>query len=175
MKANLAIIATSLDPDSRSQLLARHALQAAEEKKIPATLIDVREFDLPQCGTAEGWESPDVERIRKALKPATHMLFSVPIYNYDVNAAAKNLVELMGSEIFEDKTVGFLCAAGGRSSYMSVLGFANSLMLDFRCWVAPRFVFATGEDFEPGAIKNVDIKTRVETLLDDLLLHVPRT
>lgn len=175
MKANLVIVATSLDPDSRSQLLARHALQAAEEKKIATTLIDVREFDLPLCGTVAGWESVDVERVRKALKPASHILFAVPIYNYDVNAAAKNLVELMGSEVLEDKTVGFLCAAGGRSSYMSVLAFANSLMLDFRCWVAPRFVFATGEDFEPGAIKSVEIKKRVETLLDDLLLHPPKT
>ena len=175
MKPNLAIIATSLDPDSRSQLLARAAFEAAERREIPATLIDLREFDIPLCGTAAGWESVDAERIRKILKPASHIVFAVAIYNFDVNAAAKNIVELMGSDVFEDKTIGFICAAGGRSSYMSVLAFANSLMLDFRCWIAPRFVYATGDDFDEDAIKNPEIAKRIEDLIDDLLLHGPKT
>jgi FMN reductase len=171
---NLAIIATSLDPDSRSQLIARYAFQIAERRKISATLVDLREFNLPLCGAANGWENGEVERVRAVLRPVSHLVFAVPIYNFDVNAAAKNLVELMGAEIFEDKTVGFICAAGGRSSYMSVLAFANSLMLDFRCWIAPRFVYATGDDFDEAAIKNAEIEKRVEALLDDLLLHVRR-
>jgi FMN reductase len=175
MKPNLAIIATSLDPDSRSQLLARAALEVAKRREISATLVDLREFEIPLCGTAACWESVDAERIRKILKPASHIVFAVAIYNFDVNAAAKNIVELMGSDVFEDKTIGFICAAGGRSSYMSILGFANSLMLDFRCWIAPRFVYATGEDFEKDAIKNPEITTRIENLIDDLLLHTPKT
>lgn len=56
---------------------------------------------------------------------------------------------------------------------MSVLAFANSLMLDFRCWIAPRFVYATGEDFEKNAINNPEIAERIENLIDDLLLHAP--
>ena len=173
MKPNLAIIATSLDPDSRSQLLARAAFEVTKRREISATLIDLREFDLPLCGSAAGWESVDAERIRKILKPASHLVFATAIYNFDVNAAAKNLVELMGSDVLEDKTIGFICAAGGRSSYLSVLGLANSLMLDFRCWIAPRFVYATGEDFEKDAIKNPEIEQRIENLIDDLLLHGP--
>ena len=30
---------------------------------------------------------------------------------------------------------------------MSILGLANGLMLDFRCLIVPRFVYATGDDF----------------------------
>lgn len=175
MKPNLAIIATSLDPDSRSQLLARSALEVAERRDIPVTLVDLRKFDIPLCGTAAGWESVDADRMRKILKPASHIVFAVAIYNFDVNAAAKNIVELMGSDVFEDKTIGFICAAGGRSSYMSVLAFANSLMLDFRCWIAPRFVYATGEDFEKDTIKSPEITTRIESLIDDLVHHPPKT
>ena len=174
MKRKLAIIASSLDVDSRSQLLARQALQVAHDRDITASLIDLREFDIPLCGTVAGWESADAEKIRKVLKPASHILFSLPIYNFDVNAAAKNIVELMGSDVFEAKIVGFICAAGGRSSYMSVLAFANSLMLDFRCWIAPRFVYATGEDFEGDTIKNGDIGDRIERLIEDLVVHGPK-
>ena len=27
-----------------------------------------------------------------------------------------------------------------------IMGLANSLMLDFRCWIVPRFVYVTGAD-----------------------------
>ena len=46
------------------------------------------------------------------IEAARVIIVATPIYNYDANAAAKNLVELTGSA-WEDKTVGFLCAAGG--------------------------------------------------------------
>jgi FMN reductase len=174
MKPSVAIIATSLDPDSRSQILARAALEVAKQREISASFIDLREFDIPISGTVASWESADAEHIRRILKPASHIVFAVAIYNFDVNSAAKNIVELMGSDVFEDKTIGFICTAGGRSSYMSVLAFANSLMLDFRCWIAPRFVYATGDDFEADAIKNAEIAKRIENLIDDLLLHNPK-
>ena len=83
------------------------------------------------------------------IKLARAVIVAAPVYNYDVNAAAKNLVEMTGSA-WEGKVVGFIAAAGGRSSYMSVMGLANSLMLDFRCWIAPRFVYATGGDIPDG-------------------------
>ena len=57
------------------------------------------------------------------------------------------MIELTGSS-WEDKIVGFLCAAGGTTSYMSVMAYANSLMLDFRCVIIPRFVYATGNAFD---------------------------
>ena len=59
----------------------------------------------------------------------------------------KNMIELTGSA-WEDKIVGFLCAAGGHTSYMSVMSYANSLMLDFRCVIIPRFAFATSDAFD---------------------------
>ena len=37
------------------------------------------------------------------------------------------------------------------SSYMSVMAYANSLMLDFRCVIIPRFVYATGSAFAEGS------------------------
>ena len=47
-------------------------------------------------------------------------------------------------------------------------------MLDFRCWIAPRFVYATGEDFEGDTIKNGDIGDRIERLIEDLVVHGPK-
>jgi FMN reductase len=91
------------------------------------------------------------------------ILLSSPVYNYDLNAAAKNLIELTGSA-WKDKVVGFLCSAGGRSSYMSPMSMANSLMLDFRCVIVPRFVYATGEDFRDAGDLSDTIQERIGQL-----------
>src|SRR3954470_7773585 len=139
------LLATSLDDESRSRVVARRAQDLIEARNISATFTDLRDYTLPFCGSEGCHDNADSNRLRALIDPATHIVFAVPVYNYDVNAAAKNVVELMGKS-FEGKTVAFICAAGGHRSYMSVMPFANSLMLDFRCWIVPRFVYVTGDD-----------------------------
>ena len=72
-----------------------------------------------------------------------------------------NLVVALVAQEWKDKIVGFLCAAGGQGSYMSVMGLADSLMLDFRCVVVPRFVYATGAAFEGDVITDAGVAERV--------------
>jgi FMN reductase len=78
------------------------------------------------------------------------------------------MVELTGSA-WEDKVVGFLCAAGGMGSYMSVMSFANSLMLDFRCLIIPRFVYATGDSFDGGKLTDTKVAKRIEQVAAELV------
>ncbi len=120
--------------------------RAYEARALPIKLIDLREYVLPLCDGEGAYEHPHVTTLSALIEAARVIVVATPIYNYDANATAKNLVELTGSA-WENKTVGFLCAAGGASSYMSIMGLANSLMLDFRCLIIPRFVYAKGEDF----------------------------
>ena len=149
---HVTIVATSLDSGSKSQLLARYAAALLAERGIAHTLLDLR-------------QSPE---LAVPLHQATHVIFAVPVYNFDVNAVAKQVIEDHGGAL-EGKTVGFLCQAGGQRSYMSVLGFANSLMLDFRCWIVPRFVYATSNDFEDGDQLGETIRGRITELLDTLI------
>ena len=65
--------------------------------------------------------------------------------------------------------VAMMLAAGGAGSYMSAMGLANSLMLDFRCHIVPRFVYATGESFEGDRLADDDIQSRVELLVTETL------
>ena len=77
------------------------------------------------------------------------------------------MIELTG-KAWTDKVVGFLVAAGGTNSYMSVMGFANSLMLDFRCLIAPRFVYGTGEAFVGDQIAEEDMLVRIDELVSKM-------
>jgi len=128
--------------------------------------IDLRDHDLPMCDGAAVYGNPEVQAMGDRLKAADAVIFALPIYNYDGNAAAKNIIELTGKPAWLHKTVGFLCSAGGRGSFMSIMGMANSLMLDFRCLIVPRFVYADDSDFADGGMSGI-VEERIEELAQE--------
>lgn len=142
----ILIISCSLHPRSRSRLLANHFIDDVQALGADIELIDLRDLDIPFCDAVSSSKAPDARLVTDAIREASAVILAVPIYNFDVNAAAKNLLENT-MRVWTEKLVGFICVAGGRSSYMSVMGLANDLMLDFRCLIIPRFVYATGDDF----------------------------
>ena len=141
-------------------------LVASFEKDVE--FFNLKENPLPMCDGDECYDLPEVLDFRKKIKNAEGIIMAIPVYNFNASSGAKNIVELGGSMLY-DKTFGFLCAAGGRSSYMSVMSLANSLMLDFRCYIIPKFVFATKNDFEEGKIVNPEIKNRIKELGSELI------
>lgn len=170
---NILLISGSLRPGSHSRVLMRAAEGYLKSNGVQTTLIDLRDYPLPLCDGDAAYDDPRVDELSGMIEKADGILIGVPIYNFYVNAAVKNMVELTGSA-WEDKLVGFLCAAGGRSSYMSVMDFANELMLDFRCLIIPRFVYAVKGDFlkKDGGeidISNAEILERVQLLCNEAL------
>jgi FMN reductase len=162
---SILIVSCSLSPASRSRVLAKEAVNLLKTLDAQVRYLDLRDHPLPMCD-GEDCDPTLLAPLREAVELADAILLAVPIYNYDVNAAAKNLVELTGSA-WEGKIVGFLCAAGGHSSYMSVMSLANSLMLDFRCLVVPRFVYATGQDFAGETITSANFRDRIQQLCSE--------
>ena len=130
--------------------------------------MDISEMDLPLCDADKCYLNPAAQKLNKAVETADGILIAAPVYNYDVAAAAKNMIELTGSS-WEEKVVGFLCAAGGNSSYMAVMAYANSLMLDFRTVIIPRFVYATSDAFKGVEIVDKEVVTRIEQAADELV------
>ena len=165
--AHVLIVASSLSESSRSQQLARVAAAKLDAAGLRHTLLDLTAYPLPFAGAGAAWGDPAVGRAQEMTTAATHVLFALPVYNFDVNAVAKNYIELMGKDALGGKTVGFLCSAGGQGSYMAIMSFANSLMLDFRCWIVPRFLYVT-KDLEEGKLPAA-LDERLDGLLRDLL------
>lgn len=159
----LLVLSCSLNSESNSRTLAREAHRTLVADGHDATLLDLRDLPLPVCDGGAAYGHPNVAQARAAIAGAAGILLASPVYNYDANAAAKNLVELTG-KAWENKVVGFACAAGGASSYMSIMSLANSLMLDFRCVVVPRFVYAVERDFAGETIATPAIAERTAAL-----------
>ena len=164
--AKYLVVSTSGNPDSNSRRMGRVAFKHLEKLKVECQWLDISELGLPLCDADACYTQPAALTLNKAIEAADGILIATPVYNYDVSAAAKNMVELTGSS-WEEKVVGFLCAAGGMSSYMSVMAFANSLMLDFRTVIIPRFVYATGRSFEGDDLKDKEVGERIAELTNE--------
>lgn len=164
----ILIVSSSLKPDSHSRLLAREAQRVLTEQSRPVEFVDLREHPLPLCDGGAAYGHPSVAPLGKLVSAARAIIVATPIYNYSGNAAVKNLIELTGKH-WEDKPVAFLCAAGGMGSYMSIMGLANSLMLDYRCLIVPRFVYATGRAFAEGKITDPEVSERVARMVRETL------
>lgn len=159
----ILILSSSLRDESNSRLLAREAQRVLETDGHEIDWLDLRDTPLPFCDGGPSYGHPSVGPAAARVRAADAVLVAVPIYNYDVTAALKNFVELTGGA-WENKTVGFLCAAGGMGSYMSIMAFANSLMLDFRSVIVPRFVYAVSEAFSGDRIVDEDVARRTAEL-----------
>ena len=158
------VISTSLREGSRSKIMAK----AVAENVKDSEFFDLQKKPLPMCDGDKCYDLPEVIDFRKKVKNAKGIIMAIPIYNFNVSSGAKNVIEL-GGKMFYDKVFGFICAAGGKSSYMSVMSFANSLMIDYRCFIIPKFVYALKNDFNGIEITNPEIKERVVKLGNDLV------
>ncbi len=162
MASKFVIISASLNMNSKSRVMMEELLT-----HLPGTVqrefVDLRDYDLPMCDGDTCYTNPVVIKLQHLIQDADCVLVGIPVYNFACSASFKNLIELTG-KAWDDKIVGFVCAAGGHSSYMSVMNVANSLMLDFRCFIIPRFVYSEGSSFSEGKLKDPKIKERLSEL-----------
>lgn len=153
------VLSASLNPGSRSRSMAEELFKQLPEE-VDKEFLDLRDFDLPLCDGDVCYSQPMVQQIERMIRDAHCILVAFPVYNYSFSAALKNVVELTG-KAWEGKVVGFVCAAGGRSSYMSAMNLANSLMLDFRSIIIPRFVYSDGSSFRDEKLADDAISERL--------------
>ncbi len=164
----ILVISASLNPSSRSRAMAEHSRTVLTKRGIAAGYLDLQNEALPICDGASCYDHPRVQELAETIRNSHGVLIATPIYNYSASASIKNLIELTG-EAWKDKVVGFLCAAGGPSSYMAIMGLANSLMLDFRSIVIPRFVYTQGASNDDQEIDDIEIDERIHELAETVV------
>ena len=163
----ILIISCSHHPDSRSRVLAHAAKEALLAAGEEVDFFDLREIDLPLCDGHSTYEHPSVIEAQERVKKAKGILLAIPIYNYAVNAVTKSFIEHTG-KTWQGKPVGLLAAAGGKGSYMALLPFAGSLMIDFHCHVLPQFIYATSDQLSEAAVIDPELQERIKKLAGDI-------
>src|SRR3989442_15888024 len=104
-------IVSILSPGAPTPFLPKIVWNHLTQKNLPAEFIDLQGLNLPICDASSCYSDPNVVALTPRIAEARGIIMATAIYNYDVNAAAKNLIELTG-DAWEEKVVGFVCAAG---------------------------------------------------------------
>ena len=165
---SILVISCSLNPESRSRVLAKEAAAILKQKGQPGELLDTADLDLPICDGAAAYGHPAVGPLAHRIAAASGILLAFPVYNYDAGSVCKNLIELTG-KAWTGKVVALAAAAGGPLAYMAPMQIANSLMLDFRCIVLPRYVYAGGESVDQAKSADGEILRRLEEMVSELV------
>jgi NAD(P)H-dependent FMN reductase len=165
----IAVINTNLAPGGKPAYLAAILTALLTDADHEVNLVHLGELDLPACDGYLCYQNAATISLTEVLAGVEAILLVSPVYNYDLNAAAKNLIELTGSS-WKGKAVGLVCSAGANRSYLAPLAFMNSLAIDYRCLVSPRYVYVTRADFEGGTDLPVegDIMKRLRFLATEL-------
>ncbi len=168
MTVSILVLSTSLNANSKSRLLAQSFQSELEASGASVDWLDLQEHELPFCGVEGAWDNAEVKALRTRVEACDGILVASPIYNYDVNAAAKNFIEFTGGA-WTQKVVAMAVSAGGLRSGMAPLGFINSLMLDFRCIVLPRYVYAVDDAYDDSGQPSEATVERINDLSRELV------
>ena len=114
------VISTSGNPDSNSRKMGRLAFEYLKKAGTDCDWLDTSTLNLPLCDADRCYTDPAVKKFAGAIEAAAGVLIAAPVYNYDVSASAKNMIELTG-EAWNDKIVGFAGSKGGLLSTRTLL------------------------------------------------------
>ncbi|MBP6986488.1 MAG: NAD(P)H-dependent oxidoreductase [Alphaproteobacteria bacterium] len=172
--APMLVISCSLNTTSNGANLAKYAFEHLKSQGQDVELVDLRDYKLPMANGhgQSAYDDPQVKVLHDKILKAGAILIVAPIYNNNVAAVAKNLVELtthahkdvLSGKAWRGKVVGFMGTAGGRGATWSFFPFINGLMVDSKIVFVPSFVLATGEDFNASGQVTDEIKNKVDML-----------
>ena len=83
---NITVISCSLDPSSRSYVMAQKCLQHLKDLGVEAQLCDLRDYNLQLRGTLSATETYEVEGLKNAIQNASAVIVASPVYNFGANA-----------------------------------------------------------------------------------------
>jgi len=146
------VVSTALRPGNKTLTAARFFADRLAAGGARIDLLDLAAVALPQCDGGPCYADPGVIAMTTRVAAADLIALCFPVYNYQPNAAAKNLVELTNAA-WKDKVVTFVANAGGDRSFLAPLSLANALMVDHRCVIVPQFLYLPPAAFDAaGAI-----------------------
>lgn len=112
-RPHVVAVCGSLRDRSRTRVVLRDVLTAAEDAGARTTLVDLREYDLPPLKGTDG-PTPDADRLREHVAAADSVVLGTPNYHDSFSGVLKNALDYLGRDAFEATTVGLLEVSGGR-------------------------------------------------------------
>ncbi len=169
-------MSSSLDPESRSAVIARLCLDKLRRRGADTALIDLRETPLARFDNKSIYETPGYTKLHEQIGRADGLVLCTPIYNWSVSAELKKLIEANGSTppdgskrgAWFDKVLTFAGAAGLPHSYMAFGALTTTMMLDFKCVINPYHIYVHNRHWAAGELTS-EAHARIDKTLAVML------
>ncbi len=91
--AHIGIVSSSLDPESRSAVIARLCLDKLTQRGVRTNLIDLRSINLVRFDNDVVYQTAEYAELHSAVASADGLILCTPVYNWSVSAELKKLIE----------------------------------------------------------------------------------
>lgn len=163
----LGICGSLREPSVTRQMVERVLDASRQQSGVETELLDLKDYALPFCdGRLNNDDSygPVVTALRKKVKEADAFVVGTPQYHGGYSGVLKNFLDLNCGQVFKDKWVALVGAAGGRLGGESAL---NQLMEVFKTLNAiclPTQATVGKSDVSDGQITNPMVLARLDAM-----------
>ena len=158
---------------SKTARLVETVLREVEKNhpNVQVQLLDLRHYNLQFCdGRDLSSYNEDTRKVIQTVAQADFYLIGSPIFNASIPAPLKNVFDLMPPSVFRHKVMGFVANGETYQHYLVVENQLKPIAGYLRCYVAPSFVFANSEHFNPNnEICDEDVLKRIRELANELV------
>ena len=175
----VVVISASPRKIGKTQTIMKYVAEYILDNDAGISPLEVKFINLSEGGidyyTGDGNHNETTKQAIKDITEADVWLVGTPIYNSFFSSALKNLFEYIDYRKTEGKTAGLIVLASGNIGFTDVQTLLTQLMSYFKVITNPKAVFVTADTIENGEIVNDDVKTRLQTLIDQTLALATRT
>ena len=157
------IVSSSLSPESRSFILCKEVYNRLSAKGIEVKMIDAKDIDLRPCHKEI---SESMKKLNNEVDDADNIIIGMGVHCYSINDGLKIILDNCFGKA-TGKFFGIICAAGGERSYLSTQHLTQICMNEWRMIQLPRFIYATGKDFEKDIVNNKDLLERLDVFSEE--------
>ena len=167
----VVVISGSPRKNSNTQIMMKHVFEYTKQKDVDVKFINLSEggFEYYRGFLNEIDYNEKTLQAAKDITEADVWLIGTPIYNSMFSAALKNLFEFVNYKETSGKMAGLAILASGMIGFTDVQTLLTQLMSYFRVATNPVPVFVTADKIEGGEIASVDVKARLDELVDRTL------
>ena len=167
----VVVISGSPRKNANTQIMMKHVFEYTKQKDVDVKFINLSEggFEYYRGFLNEIDFNEKTLQAAKDITEADEWLIGTPIYNSMFSAALKNLFEFVNYKETSGKMAGLAILASGMIGFTDVQTLLTQLMSYFRVATNPVPVFVTADKIEGGEIASVDVKARLDELVDRTL------
>ena len=167
----VVVISGSPRKNANTQIMMKHVFEYTKQKDVDVKFINLSEggFEYYRGFLNEIDFNEKTLQAAKDITEADVWLIGTPIYNSMFSAALKNLFEFVNYKETSGKMAGLAILASGMIGFTDVQTLLTQLMSYFRVATNPVPVFVTADKIEGGEIASVDVKARLDELVDRTL------